>query len=213
MGNHWDRQTYEREKRNFIELRVNQAPLWSQFSCLFGVCWGAAWLCSWGILRFAGNTHIWARSLSTRYALAFVFAYACFFVGVRIWIDFVKRSPQAQSQSSSGLEWLRLGEVGGEGCLFVLAAAVLGFVIAGLFFFFGGAPLLLEAAFEAAFAGVVVRRLSGNWVLGGWKMRLLQNTWKQALLCLVFLLTVATCLHRAAPQATTFAEAVRLITK
>ena len=90
MTDSWDRQTYEREKRNFIERRVNQAPLWTHFTCMFGGCWGAAWLCSWLVLKFFGDSHAWARSLPVRYGIAFLFAYLCFFVAVRVWIDFAK---------------------------------------------------------------------------------------------------------------------------
>lgn len=132
---------------------------------------------------------------------------------MRVWIDFAKRSPEFRSTDASSLEWLRLGEAGGEGCLIVVAVLVLGTVIGSLFFALGGAPLLLEAAFEAAFAGVVVRRISGNLELGGWKMRLLQNTWLPALCALFVLLAIASALHWVAPQATTFAQAVSSIAK
>jgi hypothetical protein len=88
---------------------------------------------------------------------------------------------------------------------------VIGFIVGGLFFAVGGAPLLLEAVFEAAFAGVVVRRMSGNLVLGDWKMRLLKNTWLPAIGALLVLLVIAASLHKAAPQATTFAQAVTAI--
>ncbi len=205
----WDRQKYQREKRNFIERRINQAPLWTHFACMFGGCWGAAWLCSWLVLTFFGASHAWARSLPMRYGTAFLFAYLCFFVAVRVWIDFAKKEPQYQAQSSSGFD-IPSGD-GGEGCLVVVAVLVVGFIVGGLFFALGGAPLLLEAAFEAAFAGVVVRRMSGNLVLGDWKMRLLKNTWLPATGALLVLLVVATGLHKAAPQATTFAQAVTAI--
>lgn len=210
MTDSWDRQTYEREKRNFIERRVNQAPLWTHFTCMFGGCWGAAWLCSWLVLKFFGDSHAWARSLPVRYGIAFLFAYLCFFVAVRVWIDFAKREPEHRSADSVGLQDIGDG-ASSEGCLVVVAVLVIGFIVGGLFFALGGAPLLLEAVFEAAFAGVVVRSLSGNLVLGDWKMRLLKNTWLPAIGALLVLLAIAASLHKAAPQATTFAQAVTAI--
>ena len=95
----------------------------------------------------------------------------------------------------------------------VIAVLILGFIVGGLFFAAGGAPMLLEAAFEAAFAGVVVRRLSGEFKLGDWKKRLFANTWKPALLSIIVLVAVAAWLQHQAPQASTFSEAVRTMTK
>ena len=209
----WDRKRYEQEKRSFIERRIHQAPLWSQFTLIFGVSWGAAWFCSWFLWRFFADSHLWASSLPIRYAIAFLFSYGCFFLAVRVWIDHVKRDPQHQN----GLGDLgNLGNFGGggdaEGCFIVLAMLAVGFVVGGLFFAAGGAPMLLEAAFEAAFAGVIVRRLSGDFVLGGWKMRLLKNTWKQALICILVLVAVAAWLQRHAPQTSTFSEVIRTMT-
>jgi len=205
----WDSKRYAQEKRGFIERRIQQAPLWSQFTIIFAVSWGAAWFCSWFLLRFFADTHAWASRLPARYAIAFLFAYVCFFLAVRVWIDFVKNEPQNQN----GLfELSDLGQVGGgdaEGCLYALAALLVGFIVGGIFFAAGGAPLLLEAAFEAAFAGVVVRRWQGSYILGDWKKRLLENTWKQALVGIVVLVAVAAWLQHQAPQAQTLAEAVR----
>lgn len=74
--------------------------------------------------------------------------------------------------------------------------------------------MLLEVAFEAAFAGVVVRRpLSGDLVLGDWKICLLKNTWRQALAGIVLLVALAGWMQSKAPQASTFAQAVREITQ
>ncbi|MBI3481322.1 MAG: hypothetical protein HY016_13365 [Nitrosomonadales bacterium] len=88
---------------------------------------------------------------------------------------------------------------------------LIGFLVSGVFLAMGGAPMLLEAAFEAAFAGVMVRRLSGDFELGGWKMRLLKNTWKQALACIVVLAAVAAWLQHLAPQTNTVSGAVHAI--
>ncbi len=207
----WDRKRYEQEKQSFIERRIHLSLLWSQFTLIFGVSWGAAWFCSWFLWRFFADSHSWARSLPIRYSIAFLFSYGCFFLAVRIWIEHVKCEPQHQN----GLGDLSdFGAGGGdpEGCLIALAMLAVGFVVGGLFFAAGGAPMLLEAAFEAAFAGVVVRRLSGDFVLGDWKMRLFKNTWKQALICILVLVAVAAWLQQQAPQISTFSGAVRTMT-
>lgn len=208
----WDRKRYEQEKHNFIQRRLHQAPLWGQFTLVFGAAWGAAWFCSWSLLHFVADAHPWVESLPTRYAIAFLFAYACFFLAVRIWIEIVKEEPEHQvEQLDVGSQ--NVAAVDGEGCFVVIAVLLVGFIVSGLFLSIGGAPMLLEAAFEAAFAGVVVRGpLSGDFVLGSWKMRLLQSTWRQALTGIVVLVAVAAWLQHQVPQAKTLADALRVIT-
>ena len=210
--NNWDRKRYEQEKHSFIQRRIHHAPLWGQFTLIFGTAWGAAWLCSWYLLHYFAEAHPWAKNLPTRYAFAFLFAYACFFLAVRIWIEIVKQEPEHQVEQLD-VTSTNVAVVDGEGCFIVIAVLLVGFIVSGIFLFIGGAPMLLEAAFEAAFAGVVVRRpLSGDFVLGDWKLRLLQNTWKQALIGILVLVSVAAWLQHQAPQAKTLADAVRIMT-
>lgn len=207
--NNWDRKRYIQEKRNFVQRRIHQAPLWGQFTLVFGTAWGAAWLCSWYLLRYLAEAHPWVKNLPTRYAIAFLFAYACFFLAVRIWIEIVKQEPGQQVEQLD-VTSSNVAVVDGEGCLIVIAVLLVGFIVSGIFLFIGGAPMLLEVAFEAAFAGVIVRRpLSGDFVMGGWKMRLLQSTWKQALVGISILVAVAAWLQHQAPQAITLADVVR----
>jgi hypothetical protein len=209
----WDRKRYEEEKRSFIQKRVHQAPLWGQFTLVFGVSWGAAWFSSWYLLHFFAEAHPWARSLPTRYAIAFLFAYACFFLAVRGWIEFARHEPEHQVDQPQ-VDLLTWGSPDAEGCFIVFVVLAVGVAVGGLFLALGGAPMLLEAAFEAVFAGVVVKRpLLGDFVLGGWKMRLLQNTWKQALASILVLVTLAAWLQQQAPQTTTLAAAVRAMTQ
>jgi hypothetical protein len=87
----------------------------------------------------------------------------------------------------------------GEGCFFVLAAMLLAFVVAGLFALTGGLPLLLEAAFEVVFAGVMVRRPSRIEVLGNWAGRLFRTTWIHAGVTLLVLVAIAAGVHQGAP--------------
>lgn len=206
----WNRKRYEEEKNRFIRQRIGLSPLWSQFTLIFAVSWGAAWFSSWVLLRFFAPSHEWVRSLPLRYSAVFVIAYLCFFIAVRVWIDIVRREPQQQGDSF-GFPDATIGGGDAEGCLIVIAVTMIGFVVGGLFYFAGGAPMLLEAAFESAFAGVVVRRLSGDFTLGDWKLRLFANTWKPALFCFVVLIMIAVWLQHQAPDANTFAEAVRAL--
>ena len=204
----WDRKRYEREKQSFIRQRLHHSPLWSQFTLLFGVSWGAAWLSSWLLWRLFSETHAWARSLPVRYAIAFLVAYAGFFLAVRGWIEIAKYHPEHRDNASQIAPGTLAGSA--DAGFIVFAVLAMGFVVSGLFMATGGAPMLLETAFEAAFAGVVVSRpLSGDIVLGDWKMRLLMGTWTKALVSVLMLVAVAAWMQHHAPQATTFAGAVR----
>lgn len=207
----WNRNRYEEEKRRFIQRRIHLAPLWGQFTVVFGISWAAAWFCSWFLLRYFGEVQPWARDLPSRYAIAFLFAYACFFLAIRLWIEMVKHEPPEQ-QTEQLQANPSVGVIDGEGCLIVFVVLAVSFIVGGLILGFGGAPMLLEVAFEAAFAGVVVRRpLSGDLVLGDWKICLLKKTWKQALLGIVLLVGLAAWLQSQAPQARTFAQAIKQI--
>ncbi|MBI3481321.1 MAG: hypothetical protein HY016_13360 [Nitrosomonadales bacterium] len=104
QGEKWDSKRYEQEKRRFIQRRIHLSPLWSQFTLIFAVSWGAAWLCSWFLWRFFANTYAWASSLPIRYIIAFLFAYGSFFPSVRIWIYVVQNEP-ADKTSWSDIFW------------------------------------------------------------------------------------------------------------
>jgi FtsH-binding integral membrane protein len=206
----WNQKRYVQEKHSFIQQRINLAPLWAQFTLMFAVSWGTAWFCSWFLWHFFAATHSWARSLPILYAISFLFAYGCFFLAVRIWIEVVKQEPHHQNGLSDFSSSTFPGDT--EGCFTVIALLAIGFMVSGLFLAIVGTPMLLEAAFEAAFAGIVVSRpIIGNLVLGNWTLRLLKNTWKKALICILVLVAVAAGLQHQVPQASTFAEAVRTI--
>lgn len=146
--------------------------------------------------------------MPARYAISFFLSYVVFIAAVRVWADFVK------SERGSGGDWDgtgldALGSADGEGCLVVLAVLAVALVVAGLFAMTSGLPLLLEVAFEVAFAGVVVRRVSRKLLVGDWLGTLIRNTWLHALVALCVLVTVAALLQAKVPEATTFASAVR----
>ena len=144
-------------------------------------------------------------SMPVRYGLGFVLAYGVFFACVRLWCGHV--NARRESSGNLGLD----GSVDGEGCLVVMAAIALGLLVAGLFWMSGGVAALLEAAFEVAFAGTVVRRLGRTEIVGDWARTLFVTTWPQALAMLLVLIGIAATLQRAAPGAATFADAVSVV--
>ena len=101
--------------------------------------------------------------------------------------------------------------MGGEGRVVVLGILVLGLAAGAVFAMVGGLPLLLEVAFEVAFAGVVVRRIARREPVGDWLGTLIRNTWLPALATWIVLVTVAAALQAKAPQATTFRQAVQAL--
>lgn len=199
----WSSAEYEREKRNFIATRLRFRSVYWHSCVIFTVTWLSGWLCS-ALLLKAGLT-----AMPLRYALSFALAYPVFLGAVRVWANFMKS--ERGEASDAGNIGAPGGDLGGEGCLFVLAAMLIAMVVAGIFALTGGLPLLLEAAFEVVFAGVMVRRLSGIEVVGDWAGTLLRKTWRHALITLALLLAVAVWLQRHAPEAKTFAEAVKIL--
>jgi len=197
----WTRAEYEREKRNFIETRLRFHAVYWHSCVIFTVTWLSGWL--WSVLlRKAG-----LAAMPLRYAISFALAYAVFLGAVRVWANAMKKERGDASWGGGGLDMP--GDP--EGCAVVLAAVLVACVVAGLFALTGGLPLLLEAAFEVVFAGVMVRRLSGLEVLGDWAGTLFRKTWRHAAVTLALLLAVALWLQARAPEATTFAQAVKVL--
>lgn len=202
MSEDWDSARYAREKRNFIESRLRFRFVYFHAALLFTVTWLAGWFCSFLLLKFGmGN-------LAGRYAASFLLAYFVFLLTVRVWADYMRDDRQSTAwdggfDAPTGAD--------GEGCAVVLVALVLGVLLASLFSLAGGLPLLLEAAFEVVFAGVVVRRMSRKETVGAWASRLVANTWLPALVALLLLTGLAAWLQAQAPGTRTFAEAVRIV--
>ena len=203
--NSWDDARYAREKRQFVDVRLRHrsisAHLWSIFA--------ATWAAGWGVSALLLQCGI--KDMPLRYGLALAASYPVFFLCVKIWAGALREPPTATSASNSDLgEYLNL-PVDGEGCLVALAALALGGLLAAVFALLGGSELLLEAAFEVVFAGTMVRRLRRLEVIGNWKARLLRNTAPFAVGVMVCLVSIAAGLQHAAPQATSFAQACRVI--
>lgn len=117
--NIWNRKRYEEEKRRFIQRRIHLAPLWGQFTVVFGISWAAAWFCSWFMLHYFAESHPWVKDLPSRYAIVFLFAYACFFLAVRLWIEMVRHEPPEQQTEQLQTQPPDVAVVDGEGCLVV----------------------------------------------------------------------------------------------
>jgi FtsH-binding integral membrane protein len=197
----WDRGRYEREKRNFIETRRNLRPVYLHVSLIFAATWLAGWGFSWLLLA------IGMTNMPARYAICFFLSYLVFIACVRLWADVIRPERGNGWDAGSG----DVGGVDGEGCLVLLVVLVLGLVAGAVFAMTGGLSLLLEVAFEVAFAGVVVRRISRKQAVGDWLGALIRNTWLQALAALVVLVSVAAALQAKAPEATTFGAAVKAV--
>jgi hypothetical protein len=198
----WDERKERNERHLFVSRRLDLAPPVIAVALMFTGTWLFAWLASAALLA-AGM-----ESMPLRYAAAFTLAYGCFFGLVRIWCDFAKREPD---KKSSGTSFDLPGVDGGEGCLIVLAVAALAFILSGLFWAMGGYGLLLEVAFEVAFAGTVVRGIGRQSMVGQWARALLQRTWWIALLVMLLVAGFAAVMQNAAPEAQTLSQAYKSV--
>lgn len=200
MNEEWDRTRYEREKRNFIESRSRFRLIYLHAALIFTLTWLAGWAGSWALLEFD------VGSMPVRYGLSFFLSYLVFIACVRVWADFMR-----SERSTSDMGSFDLPVADGEGCAIALAGLLLGLLVAGLFAWTGGLPLLLEVAFEVVFAGVIVKRLSRHQKVGDWLSALVRHTWRPALVAWLSLVTAAGWLQYQAPEVKTFATAVKAI--
>jgi hypothetical protein len=196
----WSPFDYAREKRNFIKSRLHGHTVLFHASVIFTLTWLAGWLFSMLLLKF-GMT-----DMPFRYVISFSLAYGVFIFVVRPWAGFM-RNERGEGWESRFSDFA-FGDA--EGCLWALGVLAVGIVVAGVFAFFGGLPLLLEVAFEVVFAGVMVRRLNRIEAIGDWVSRLVRNTWVHASVTLVLLFVVAAWLQNEAPTAKTFSQAIKV---
>ena len=201
VSDDWDSARYQREKRQFIESRLKFRSVYTHTALIFTVTWLAGWLCSWALLTFG------VQSMPLRYGISFLLSYLVFIACVRHWANYM-RAERGSANADGGLDFAGADS---EGCLVVFAALIVGLLVAALFAMSGGLALLLEVAFEVAFAGIIVRRLSRKQKLGAWLGRLVRNTWLHALATLVVLVVVAAVLQGKAPQANTFSEVLKVL--
>jgi len=199
----WDDSRYALEKQKFIAARLGRRFIGGHSWIIFAITWATGWGIS-SLLLSVGM-----RNMPLRYGLAFALSYPVFFVCVRLWADVIREVPSVDPPATSNLgSWWDL-PVDGEGCLAALLALAIGAILTGAFALLGGSELLLEAAFEVAFAGTLVRRLRHFHVIGNWKWRLLRNTAPFALAVMVILVAIAAGLQHRVPAAMTVAQACR----
>ena len=197
----WDERKARNERHLFVSRRLDRAPPITAVALMFTFTWLCAWAVSTGLLATG------MRQMPLRYALAFCVAYASFFLWVRIWCDFAKRDPD---KKDAGL-FSDFPVAEAEGCLWVFAILFLAFALSGLFWLVGGYSLLLEVAFEFAFAGTVVRGIGRQSMLGNWPQLLLKRTWWMALVVMLALMGFASVMQSAAPETSTIAAAYKSI--
>ncbi|HKX41843.1 MAG TPA: hypothetical protein VJO99_11845 [Burkholderiaceae bacterium] len=192
----WDSREYQRQRQTFFAGVERRQSMLLITTLIFTVTWLVGWGCSALLL------HVGWNSMPLRYAASFLVSYAAFFGCARLWCNQV-----AERRGGFDVGSLDPG-VDGDGCLVLLAALALALVVGGLFWMSGGFAALIEAAFEVAFAGTIVRRLGRTERVGHWARALFAGTWPQALAMCILLVGIAATLQRAAPGAITFADAV-----
>jgi hypothetical protein len=191
----------ERKKRAFISERENRLPLLG-LSLVFGITFLSTWLCSAALLK------IGLTQMPVRYGLSILAGYAMFFVAVRVWSDFQRRRP---SVDASNTNWpdISLPVNDAEGCLFVIALMAVGVLLAGLATWLG-AVVMLEVAFEVAFAGLLVRRMGKLQRVGDWKKVLFQHTRGLVVSILLATTVLAYYYQTKYPQAVKLSDVWRL---
>ena len=201
MTGPWNRIALERQKRNFIETRLRFRTVSLHAALIFGTTWAAGWAASAALL------HIGLTNMPLRYAISFALSYPVFFLCVRVWADFMRRERAGTWDLGPSIDI----PLAGEGCLILLVALILGFGLATVFAWIGGPTLLLEVAFEVVFSGTLVQRLGRTDMVGNWARALWLKTLPHALCVLIVLTGIAYWLQAKAPQAVTFAQAVKVV--
>lgn len=201
MTDQWNRTELERQKRNFIETRLRFRTVSLYAALIFGITWAAGWAASTVMLD------IGLTNMPLRYAVSFALSYPIFFLCVRVWADFMRRERAGNWDLGPSIDI----PLDGDGCLVVVVALMLGFVLVTLFAWLGGPTLFLEVAFEVVFSGTLVQRLGRTDMVGNWARALWLKTLPHALFVLIVLTGIAYWLQTKAPNATTFAQAVKVV--
>jgi hypothetical protein len=205
----WDRVRLHKEKKAFVQQRIDNRSVGWHLTLIIIITWLAAWLVS-ALLLHVGRV----TSLPWRYAMAFLFAYLVFFSCARVWAGAMVRDG-ARSSDINLSNIVDISDVGsafaGEGCAFVIVLIAISGLISGIIYLTGGAPLLLEVAFELAFAGTLVRSVGKIERVGDWAAKLFWNTLPHALAAFVVCVGMAAWLQHQAPGTVTFSQAIHLL--
>lgn len=171
---------------------------------MFVVIWLSGWACSALLLHFG-----W-YSMAVRYAASSLVSYGMFFWCVRFWCDFAVKPEKAKVDKSDWVGDPGINGVGDdEGCLIAVAIIVLAFLLSGVFFLVGGYAMLVEVAFEVAFAGTLVKSMGQEYTVGNWAGKLFRKTWLPALLVAAILVGFAAKMQHDYPQSHTLAQAFK----
>jgi hypothetical protein len=203
---HWTYKDYMNERRRFIGEREFKTSTLG-VALLLGATIAVGWMASYG-LRKLGLT-----SMPLRYGISYLLAYASFFLWVRIWADFQKLPPKDYSTAQRGTDELRDASLlgGGEAGLFIILMVGLGLVGAVFMSLVSAFAVLLEVAFELAFAGVVVKRaFHADRVVGQWWRVLFKRTWLFAVAMGAALMVSAAWLQSLYPSAVGLGQVLQI---
>ncbi len=201
----WNRSKWVTERNRFIAARKDHVS-WSGLFMIFFVTGGITLLTS-VVLR-----HATSITMPWRYVLALAAGYGAFFFAIRVWADFQRHSPQYRPKGDDhgildAIQASGAGELGFAYILLLPFALILG----GIMSWFGAA-MLLEVAFEVAFAGMMVR---GAWAaetrVGNWAGVLLRKTGGVALVLMMLVFTAAHYVQSRNPQVQTAADTFKLL--
>lgn len=199
----WDWRRERKEREQFVSERLQHRPPVLAVALIFVAVWLSGWACS-ALLLWTGM-----HSIPLRYGISTLLSYGVFVLTVGWWCKHAADPVQPKSERSRWYEWLDLPSGGDEGCLIVLGVLLLALLVSGLVWMLGGYAVLLEIAFEVAFAGTLVRRLGRDHTLGDWSGALIQRTWLVALLMACIVVGMGAKLQHDHPEAHTIAQAIR----
>lgn len=200
----WDARREDRERRRFIDDGLaNRAPVLA-VAVFFLAMWLAGWACS--ALLLSRGMH----SIPVRYTISTFVSYGVFIGAVGVWCRHRARVHKPGNGSTMDLGGIDVPLVDdGEGCMIILAVAVIALLLSGVFWLMGGYAMLFEVAFETAFAGTMVYRMGRRYTLGNWAGTLVRRTWLPALVVGGLLVGFGAKLQHDNPEAKTLMQAIK----
>jgi len=203
----WPPHREESERRRFVAQGLRRQSPGVAVTGIFLAMWLGGWGCS-SLLLVQGMV-----SIPARYALSTLLSYGIFIGLVGVWCHSAAKPPPPVRQGSSpsalgGLD-LPTDAAVAEGCLIVVAVVAIAALLSWVFWWVGGYAMLLEVAFEVAFAGTMVSRLGKPEPLGNWAGALVRRTWLPALVVSLLLVTTGAKLQHDHPEARTLSQAIK----
>lgn len=194
---------FDPNRNQFVREREHRTSLIG-LSLVFTATLLSMWLISAVLLKLG------LHNMPVRYVLSCALAYLGFFGWMRIWASYQLRHP-AERESWHGDVPADL-PFADEGCFIVLAIGFVGLLASWMVWLFGGIPLLLEVAFEVAFAASMVRRVRHRtYDAPGWWRVLWRHTWLAALIVTLLSAGAGYFLQSKAPGNITMSGALKNI--